>query len=410
LSLNGELFGLGTFIYPNLRSLGIFDLQEHKDQIVSVDLTKACPSLASLELVGSCVTSTTWMALSAHPHIKRLKLSGIQVEAIDAPWFWKVCERLEKLRMVELSVQGTIPEELVFSRLRELYMSFNYGMDEEVQMNLVYRSTMLESLEWDHDDYGMGETGRLICHPILSNHWPNLRRLRIILNISDAELACFLRGAGNGQEIIAIFETSFSELGTQASKDLSLHFNTLVSVDISQCKTSTRSTAPDILCRCPNLKDLRVGSVFAKDIAERGPWVCQQLRSLMICFRVSNTEQRLQLHQLIFERLSTLIQLKSLTMWDCRCDDVVEGVLEFRLEYGLGQLTSLQELSTIEFLRFFNRSYEPQLGMEEVAWMAGNWKKLEAIIGCLNSDEQMKSQLTTTIESLGIRYEKNRAY
>ncbi|KAK3819575.1 MAG: hypothetical protein J3Q66DRAFT_334924 [Benniella sp.] len=413
LSLNdGELFELGTFIYPNLRSLEICDYQEFGCPVetVSVDLTKTCPSLTHLRIVGYIVATTTWMTLSALPHIKSLDLSGIHIEAIAAPWFWKVCERLEDLRMRESSIEGTIPEDLMFKRLRELFMSCNSGMDEEVQMDLVYRSTMLESLEWDHNAYGEGETGRLIRHPILNNHWPNLHKLQIILNIQDAELACFLRGAGNGQGIITEFESSFSELGTQASKDLSLHFNTLVSVDISQCKTSTRSTVPDILCSCPNLKDLRVGSVFAKDIAECGPWVCQQLRSLMICFRVGNSGQCLQLHQMIFERLSTLIQLKSLTLCIPDLDDVVEGILEFRLEYGLGQLASLQELSTIEFSRGHYQDYEPQLGMEEVAWMAGNWKQLEAIGGCLHSDERMESQLATRIQSLGIRYGKMHAY
>jgi len=43
--------------------------------------------------------------------------------------------------------------------------------------------------------------------------------------------------------------------------------------------------------------------------------------------------------------------------------------------------------------------------MEEVAWMASNWKKLEAIGGCLNSDERMGTKLRTTTESLGIRYD-----
>jgi hypothetical protein len=86
-------------------------------------------------------------------------------------------------------------------------------------------------------------------------------------------------------------------------------------------------------------------------------------------------------------------------------NDVVEGVLEFRLEYGLGQLASLQRLSTVIFTGSTNsRNYEPQLGMEEVVWMAGNWKKLRKIGGCLNSDEQMESQLAASIKSLGIRY------
>ncbi|KAK3819574.1 MAG: hypothetical protein J3Q66DRAFT_159967, partial [Benniella sp.] len=408
LSLHyGEMLGLGTVIYPNLRSLGIFDFYEYKNptMMLSVDFAKACPSLVYLELVRSRVASTTWMALSAHPHIRRLKLARVNIEAIDAPWFWKVCEKLEDLRIFEVSIQGPIPKDLALNRLRKLYMSCNKWMDEEAQMDLAYRSTMLESLDWDLSDHDKPKTRWLIRHPIQNNHWPNLHRLQINVNTQDAVLASFIRGAGNGQGSITVFEPRRCELGVQASRNLSLHFNTLVWVDVSRCNTSIRSTVPDILCSCPNLRNLSVGNVFAKDIAARGPWVCRQLRSLMVCFRVGDSEQCLQLHQLIFERLSTLIQLKKLRMCAPSFGDVVENVLEFRLEYGLGQLASLQELSTVIFTGSINsRNYEPQLGIEEVVWMAGNWKKLRKIGGCLNTDGQMESQLAAGIKSLGIRY------
>jgi len=85
-------------------------------------------------------------------------------------------------------------------------------------------------------------------------------------------------------------------------------------------------------------------------------------------------------------------------MWSKAC-------WSFDWNYGLGQLASLQELSTVIFSGdVASRNYEPQLGMEEVAWMADNWKKLKKIGGSLNKDVQMEPQLVATIESLGIRY------
>ena len=73
-------------------------------------------------------------------------------------------------------------------------------------------------------------------------------------------------------------------------------------------------------------------------------------------------------------------------------NDSNESMLEFRLNCGLGQLASLQDLSNVRFSRFFSRTYEPQCGMEEVAWMARNWKKLKKVSGCLNRDVQLESQ------------------
>jgi len=82
------------------------------------------------------------------------------------------------------------------------------------------------------------------------------------------------------------------------------------------------------------------------------------------------------------------------------------GVLEFRLEYGLEQLESLERLTTVIFTRkrFGDEVYAPQLGMEEVRWMADNWKKLKRIIGCRNRNVQTESRLKSTVRSLGILY------
>jgi hypothetical protein len=61
-------------------------------------------------------------------------------------------------------------------------------------------------------------------------------------------------------------------------------------------------------------QSLRAKGAFAKEIAERGPWVCQQLQDLAICFRVGELEEHLQLQQLVFQRFSTLIRLERLEM------------------------------------------------------------------------------------------------
>ncbi|KAK3820219.1 MAG: hypothetical protein J3Q66DRAFT_368229 [Benniella sp.] len=63
--------------------------------------------------------------------------------------FGKVCERLEFLRILESFFEGTIQEDLAFNRLRELDMSCNN--EEEVRMDLVYRSAMLEWQLLDKD-------------------------------------------------------------------------------------------------------------------------------------------------------------------------------------------------------------------------------------------------------------------
>ncbi|KAK3820215.1 MAG: hypothetical protein J3Q66DRAFT_399627 [Benniella sp.] len=92
----------------------------------------------------------------------------------------------------------------------------------------------------------------------------------------------------------------------------------------------------------------------------------------MRCSQVDEPESSLDLHQLVFARLSTLNRLEALRTWAPDFDDVVEGVLEFRLAYGLGELASLQELSIIEFLRDHHQDHEPSSGWKK-------WRGWQAI-------------------------------
>jgi hypothetical protein len=64
-------------------------------------------------------------------------------------------------------------------------------------------------------------------------------------------------------------------VGPQASKALEYHFDTLVKLDFAHCKSVPGSMIRDVLCRCPTLEILSAGSVYASDMAQDGPWVCQ---------------------------------------------------------------------------------------------------------------------------------------
>jgi hypothetical protein len=147
------------------------------------------------------------------------------------------------------------------------------------------------------------------------------------------------------------------------------------------------------------LEVLTARSILAKDIAEAGPWSCQKLRQLKICFQFGESEQNLQ--PLVFERLSTLTRLEWLTLY--YPDGGNEGVLEFRQTCGLEHLASLQQLTTLDF--DINSSYEryiPQISMVEVEWMTVHWEKLQRIRGCLNRDPLEDAKLKHALRLHGI--------
>ncbi|KAF9357338.1 hypothetical protein BGX34_009421 [Mortierella sp. NVP85] len=298
----------------------------------------------------------------------------------DTPGFWRACMKLESLKMnIRFKGGDGFPRNVVFDRMRKLYMVGDNLLQDAYQSDLILQSPMLESLDWVIDEVS-GIKDRF-THRL----WPQPKKVHIRGScIKDEELAFILNGARSGLEGIEDLELGDCELGTQTLKALNIHFSTLVRLDIYSAKFSVRSIPSDLLCLCPRLEVLKANDVFAKNVAERGPWICQQLRKLRICFRFQVSEQ--DLHQLVYERLSTLIRLECLIIEYPIADrsDCIDGLV-IRLDCGLGHLASLQQLTDFNIVRTYNNRFR-QPEREDLVWMVEKWRKLRRIAGHFNTD------------------------
>jgi hypothetical protein len=210
----------------------------------------------------------------------------------------------------------------------------------------------------------------------------------------------------------------FCLLHEDSVQALSRHFPTLVKLELDHSNAIPPSTLRDVLCSCPRLEVLRGGNIFAKGVVEGGPWTCQRLRKLRACILFEESEQDLQKE--MFKRLSTLTRLETLNMagtpgYDEDDQDNLR-VLEFRLENGLGQLASLSQMRAVVFENdmqgyrmdedgfeeIVNRKYFPQIGVDEIAWMKLNWKKLGRLSGFLNSDFTLAAKLELMVKLLDL--------
>lgn len=400
LTLFGQVAVPDEYEYPNLRHLQV-DMGDNMDsnESISMDLTMTFPHLVKLGLDYVQTGSAFWEALSAHQHIRSMRLWCIRVEFVDTPRFWDVCRKLESLELSRVEIEGEgISKDVVFDRLRELVMWDISGLEERGQLDLIVQSPMLESLEWWLGSL-MDSELKLTDQPLRNNHWPHLNKLHINCDLQDTDVASILQSVGNGHGNIVDLRLGY--LGEEGSRVLRSHYSALVKVDFASFHSASSSLILEILCCCPRLEILRAKDVLAKVIAEHRPWVCQQLRELEICFRVGDSDRDLQ--SLIFERLSTLVRLEHLTMNSFLRSNIADGVLEFRLEYGLRQLASLQQLTWLVFgIRSRNAPYFPQLGMDEAAWIVDNWKNLKQMKGRLHSDKAVDIQLRSIFKSHGI--------
>jgi hypothetical protein len=289
-----------------------------------------------------------------------------------------------------------IPTDTVLARLHTLRVGFVREVRHSKVLAVVFHCPVLKSFLWGARTITVE---MMVKHPMQESSWPQFDISSIPEYPEDNECASLLERIGDCPGNITHLELG-GVFGLRASKALGPHFNSLVNLFVFMgAETGTSPACRDVLCSCPMLEILNVRNISAKDIAEGGPWVCQRLRQLHICFRVKESEQDLQ--PLIFERLSALVSLERLDMSSNQGDD--GGVLEFRLDYGLAQLASLKELRMIRFSYIL---YDPeltqQLGRDDIEWMTDNWKNLKGIYGCLNRDPEVEAQLLDLLEHRGI--------
>jgi len=400
--------GFSEYQYPNLCRLEIdMDMPRSLPRsLLFMNLTTQTPMLVDLTLTCVEIQWTFWDTLSNHRNLRRLCLARLEIKANGAPGLWKTCMRLESLQMNNVLIEeGGHPKDMVFGKLRQLKFHANRTTDSPYLMDAMLRSPMLESLELqvDFDERFRGRTK--------DGSWVHLRRLYVNSYQEDVYPDFIARLMANGNWSMGDMVETF-RLGWDAQAFKAIfgsNFDTLVELDLYWMRIGN-TTVPEILCLCPRLEKLKAKYVLAHHVAERGPWVCQQLRELWIQFLFEAPGDDHDLKRLVFERLSTLVRLERLTL-DYRVSSASSGVhnhcsLNCRLGCGLERLASLQEQT---FLWFYTSEKvwgecwkNPDLGMEEVEWILEHWKKLRMIKGNLNKVRLLRAQLWGVFLSHGI--------
>ena len=397
--------GFSEYQYPNLRRLEIdMDMPRSLPRsLLFMNLTTQTPMLIDLTLTDVRIPWTFWGMLSTHRHLKHLSLAALDIKANSASGLWKTCMRLESLQMNNVLIEeGGRPKDMVFGQLRQLNISEGRGVTtSSYPLDVVLRSPMLESLELkvDFDERFRGSTK--------TGNWAHLKKLHVSCYYTNAVFSLFnmINGLGATQEVQEAFRPGWD---AQAFKGIfGSSFDTLVDVDLYWMRIGN-TTVPEILCLCPRLERLKTKYVLARHVAERGPWVCQQLRELWVQFLFEVPGDDLK--RLIFERLSTLVRLERLTL-DYRASDSILNYysLECRLCSGFGRLASLKQLT---FLWFYTSEKvqsgnwkNPDLGMEEAQWIVFNWKRLKMVKGEPTKVRVWRAQLWNVFQSRGVAVE-----
>ncbi|KAK3819590.1 MAG: hypothetical protein J3Q66DRAFT_367680 [Benniella sp.] len=108
-------------------------------QTTPFKFTKMFPLLVELCPIRIELSPSTWKTLSKHIHMKRLILHDIHINATEAHAFWKACEKLDVLKLVDVIVEGgRIPSDVVFPQVRILGLQDTMSLDTAAQFDLIY--------------------------------------------------------------------------------------------------------------------------------------------------------------------------------------------------------------------------------------------------------------------------------
>ncbi|KAF8941350.1 hypothetical protein EDD21DRAFT_376686 [Dissophora ornata] len=409
LGIKNDVRSTFAFKYPNLKTLG-FALFSHILALSSgnelsyldglLQLIARNPLVERLNLFGfdECTTTELWAAVADLSLLKELELERSLVPDAQVDDFWRACSHLRCLRLIDINIEGKGGLDRVeFPQLRELRMELVGGLDAMGQLDLMSRCPQLEGLVWevwkDWDRFKASKVWETFAQRAASGTWRNLRQLTLNLDMHNMELSQVIGALNQASK----FELALQGIGPLAFRSLQLHTNSLRELRFPTSKQLSGSMLRDIFCCFPELEILKCGSIFAKDVVEGGPWVCQSLRDLCVLFLFREGEQDLQ--PLIFQRLSKLVKLESFSNGSETIEKASDfQALDFRMQSGLGALASLQKLKCLNV--YNTRQW---MGIEEAEWILAHLRNLQLLRGLMNPDQGINSRMKKLLFGHGIK-------
>ncbi|KAG0223273.1 hypothetical protein BGX31_008585 [Mortierella sp. GBA43] len=296
-----------------------------------------------------------------------------------------------------------------FPKLRELTLA-RLSIESEYQLEqFIIHCPLLQTLSWSamHSQ----PCWQQFCGYFAASTWSHLDWIEIKNErtlISDQDHALLLQSAPRPLRRLEV------DIGTLEQTTFNIyrergHFATLTKVDLTHSVftlpawSSTSSAlsliskqVQEVLESCPMLEHIIALVIFARDIIQGKPWVCRQLRIFKVMINMEpsggicsqegkqtgikySKDQRIQCHQ-IFERLGQLRQLTVLNMrlYDENLyfdSDTNFTSLPWRLEMGLGYLSTLRKLESI------GHHGSQEIRVVDMEWMLQHWKNLRTITG-----------------------------
>lgn len=353
-------------------------------------------------------------AMKGCGNLDSLELDSCQVRQQDATLFWNSIAQVKTLKWK--SGGGIIPDWRLTARdppesspsLHALHPTAPHSSLREIKViNHPLEMTDLRIFGHCHDLCRIQWLGGKDVFPIIFadlDLWPQLREFEVCnkfsKDLSDERWIRILTSQrGQRMESLkieryygTIVKTSITFVAGSGPQETGIRpriTETLTSLDLMPCTRLSGAVVQGVLTSLRALKVLCVRRIGVMDIVQGAEWVCRNLQHLYIDIDMtpdndqSESSDLFQVNQrLVFERLSTLTELQTLTLHRvCReLDSPNYRGLDLSLTAGLDALASLTKLSWL--LHYIPRN----MVLADVEWMVKSWPGLKVIRSRLTND------------------------
>lgn len=320
---------------------------------------------------------TAWTPPRNLHNLSALKVHGIEVSAYDSVFFWELFRQLRTCYMNGTIIGEQPDTSVTFRRLLKVEIIPKPGFSFEQQTRWISQCPNLVELKLTSSAGSHNDLDAFVAR-LAAGNCPNLCVLQMCgLGATDIQLA----QAISGMKRATILDVNGCEFGELSFKALRRHFPTLEALVIFS-RASSSPMVLEILTSCPHLEALCTGDIMGQDIIDSRPWPCvASLRLLRVSIRLTPGQDPDDQQRNVFRRLSQLVNLEQFDLWSQPPMNDDTKSLEFRLEKGLEQLHTMQNLKKLGFV-----DVTQNLTEADVMWMIRTWKNLRMVTGILTSD------------------------
>ncbi|KAF9923742.1 hypothetical protein FBU30_006202 [Linnemannia zychae] len=377
-------------------------------QILTIHLANYNPSNDFWEAIARTLT-----------HPRSLHLTGVfdLLGRTPVNAFWGAFARFEEVSCAGRDgiLLDLVPP-MAFPGLTRFSLAINTGYSDInntiVHLEWLKRCPNLTSLRWDlaESPIPVIQFAEALEHSTTTTTiWQHLKELSLIgITETDEDLAIIIRQLPP----LTRFEIEAKQFGPQCFAWLRICiFQNIQTLHLWECTRVSGQMVLDILQNCVHLKDLEASYVGLSDLlANPHPWVCRELKRLRLYFDndMEPVGEVDNFSPTVFQALSRLVHLEDIDvdedpMWEYSVATMAPvkklgPPIQWRLDSGLSQLSTLQQLRTLRCEKTFQSAR-----LEDVQWMLQNWPRLRELTGPLTHDLDARKILIDLLEKRQIK-------